>query len=96
MQTVELLNIQSNKTLYLEELTMNNKDILLSKNTQTMFQLINKTQFDTLYEKRYFKKEFCNNLYFFKSIDYGIGAYSNCLPLHLYQLLSGMKHTTFT
>jgi hypothetical protein len=80
------LNFQTNnQTIYLHELTMNNKDVLLSKNAEIMFDLINKAQFSTLYEKRKFTREFYNNLFFFKTIDYGIGAYSNFIPLRMYQ-----------
>ncbi len=87
MQIIEQINNQTNnQTLFLEDLTMNNKDTHLVKNTQKTFQLINKNQSLSIFEKEKFIKEFCNNLFFFKTTDYGIGAYSNCLPLHIYQL----------
>ncbi|WP_284928830.1 hypothetical protein [Candidatus Phytoplasma sp. AldY-WA1] len=92
MQIIEQINNQTNnQTLFLEDLTMNNKDTHLVKNTQKTFQLINKNQSLSIFEKEKFIKEFCNNLFFFKTTDYGIGAYSNCLPLHMYQLQSRMQ-----
>jgi hypothetical protein len=81
----DFINKQTNKqTILLEQLTMNKKDVHLSKNVQKTFQLINEKQILNTFEKEKIKKQYFNNLFFFKTIDYGIGAYSNFMPLHIY------------
>ncbi len=82
--------MQTNEqTFFLKQLTMNKKDVHLSKNAQIMFQLINESKMST-FEKEEIKKYF-NNLFFFKTTDYDIGAFSNSFSLHIFQSSTGMQ-----
>ncbi|WP_284928478.1 hypothetical protein [Candidatus Phytoplasma sp. AldY-WA1] len=48
--------------------------------------MINQNESLSSFEIEKIKKEFINNLFYFKTTDYGIGAFSNFLNLHIFQL----------
>ncbi|WP_284928371.1 hypothetical protein [Candidatus Phytoplasma sp. AldY-WA1] len=70
---------------------MNKEDILLSKHAQKMVQLINQNESLSSFEIEKIKKEFYSNLFYFKTTNYGIGAFSNFLNLHIFQLQAAMQ-----
>ncbi|MGZ3139708.1 hypothetical protein PSOLA_00440 [Candidatus Phytoplasma solani] len=77
--------------LYLSELTMNKDDVNLSFHAQKMFNLINENKILSNFKKEKIKKHFQNNLFFFKTTDFGLGCVSNFIDLHLYRLISAMQ-----
>jgi len=86
MQTIQQINNQTNnQRIYIEQLTMKREDIKLSKNAQKMFYLINQNKSLSIFEIEQIIKEYYNGLFYFKTTDYGIGAYSNCIPLNIFQ-----------
>nr|WP_017192117.1 hypothetical protein [Milkweed yellows phytoplasma] len=81
--------------LNLNDYTMNKKDVKLSFHAQKTFDLINEkfinNKFLSNFEKEQIIKHYENNLFFFKTTDYGTGCFSKFFSLHLYRLLSGMQ-----
>ncbi|WEK82113.1 MAG: hypothetical protein PR2021_0390 [Candidatus Phytoplasma pruni] len=81
--------------LNLNNYTMNKKDVKLSFHAQKTFDLINEkfinNKFLSNFEKEQIVKHYENNLFFFKTTDYGTGCFSKFFSLHLYRLLSGMQ-----
>uniref|UniRef100_UPI00254A1925 hypothetical protein n=1 Tax=Candidatus Phytoplasma sp. AldY-WA1 TaxID=2852100 RepID=UPI00254A1925 len=80
-----------NKLIHIENLTMNKEDILLSKHAQKMVQLINQNESLSSFEIKKINKEFHSNLFYFKTTNYGIGAYFNSLNLHSFQIQAAMQ-----
>ncbi|WEK82534.1 MAG: hypothetical protein PR2021_4680 [Candidatus Phytoplasma pruni] len=81
--------------LNLNNYTMNKKDVKLSFHAQKTFDLINEkfinNKFLSSFEREQIVKHYENNLFFFKTTDYGTGCFSKFFSLHLYRLLSGMQ-----
>ncbi|MBP5836058.1 hypothetical protein [Candidatus Phytoplasma meliae] len=77
--------------LYLNEFTMNKEDVKLSFHAQKMFNSINNNKSLSIFEKEKIKKDYQNNLFFFKTTDFGLGCVSHFTNLHLYRLISSMQ-----
>ncbi|MEC4558816.1 MAG: hypothetical protein U9532_01340 ['Conium maculatum' witches'-broom phytoplasma] len=81
--------------LNLNDYTMDKKDVKFSFHAQKTFDLINeKLTNNTIlsnFEKEQIIKHYENNLFFFKTTDYGTGCFSKFFSLHLYRLLSVMQ-----
>ncbi|WP_284928825.1 hypothetical protein [Candidatus Phytoplasma sp. AldY-WA1] len=84
--------MQVNKqVIYIENLTMNKEDIHCTKNVFKMAHLINQNKSLSSFEIEKINKEFNSHLFYFKTTDYGTGAYSNFLNLHIFQLQAAMQ-----
>ncbi|WP_284928467.1 hypothetical protein [Candidatus Phytoplasma sp. AldY-WA1] len=70
---------------------MNKEDISVSKHAQKMVHLINQNESLSSFEIKKITKELYHNLFYFKTTNYGTGAYFNSLNLHSFQLQSAMQ-----
>ncbi|MDW3617676.1 MAG: hypothetical protein QFY14_01045 [Candidatus Phytoplasma pruni] len=81
--------------MLLNDYTMNKKDVKLSFHAQKTFDLINEKLINNKvlsnFEREQIVKHYENNLFFFKTTDYGTGCFSKFFSLHLYRLLSFMQ-----